>query len=82
MDYVGQARTARRLAEDLSVMASLAAELADAAVWRATRDEPAEAVAAALGVSVPTVRKAIRLHNHRAGGKLSDAASAESDRTN
>lgn len=58
-------KTARRLATELTLLAALAAELADEAVWLATRGESAETVAKALGVSVPTVRKAVRLHNAR-----------------
>ena len=65
MDDVSRAATARRLAEQLSNMAALAAELANEAVWHATRSEPATAVAKALGVSLPTVRKAIQQHNRR-----------------
>jgi len=61
-----RAATARKLAGDLSRMASLAAELADEAVWEATRTRgTAKDVAAALGVSEATVRKAIQQHNRR-----------------
>ena len=62
---VTRAATARRLAAELSRMASLAAELADEAVWHLTRSEAAKDVAKALGVSEPTVRKAIQQHNNR-----------------
>lgn len=62
---VTHAATARRLAEHLSQMSALAAELADAEVWRLTRGETAKTVARALGVSEPAVRKAIRQHNGR-----------------
>ena len=62
---VTRALTARRLAVELSEMASLAAELADEAVWHATRSEPAKDVAKALGVSEAAVRKAIQQHNRR-----------------
>lgn len=62
---VARAATARRLAEELSRMAALAAELADEAVWHATRSEPAKDVGRALGVSEAAVRKAIRQHNRR-----------------
>lgn len=62
---VTQAQTARRLAAEMSRMAELAAALADAAVWELTRRETAKDVARAMGVSEPTVRKAIRLHNAR-----------------
>jgi len=57
--------TARRLATDLSRMAALAAELADEAVWDATRGETAKTVATALGVSEAAVRKAVQQHNRR-----------------
>ncbi len=49
-------------------MAALAAELADEAVWRATRSETAPEVARALGVSEAAVRKAVQQHNRRARG--------------
>lgn len=62
---VSSAATARRLAEDLSRMASLAAELADEAVWRLTRSETAKDVGRALGVSEAAVRKAVQNHNRR-----------------
>ena len=66
MDVIVRARTARRLATDLLRMASLAAALADEAVYEATRQRgTARDVARALGVSEPTIRKAIRLHNAR-----------------
>lgn len=61
-------KTARRLAQDLSRMAALAAELADESVWHATRSESAKDVAKALGVSVAAVRKAVRQHNARNAG--------------
>lgn len=59
------ALTARRLAEQLSRMSAVAAALADESVWMASRTATAEQVAEAMGVSVPAVRKAIRLHNRR-----------------
>lgn len=62
---VTRAKTARQLAVELSKMASLAAALADEAVWHATRAETAKDVAKALGVSEAAVRKAIRQHNQR-----------------
>lgn len=65
MDVIRNAGTARRLAEELSRMAALAAEIADEAVWRATRSEPAKDVAKELGVSEAAVRKAIQQHNRR-----------------
>jgi len=77
VDTIRAAVTARRLAADLSQAAADAAELADEAVWRATRDESAEAVARALGVSIAAVRKAIQQHNRRQEGR---PASAETDR--
>ncbi len=46
-------------------MAALAAEIADEAVWRATRSEPAKDVAKELGVSEAAVRKAIQQYNRR-----------------
>jgi prophage antirepressor-like protein len=59
------AATARRLADELSRLSQVAAALADEAVWLASRTERARDVAAALGVSEPTVRKAIQQHNRR-----------------
>lgn len=63
------AATARRLAGELSQMAARAAELADAAVWQATRGAMAQDVATALGVSEAAVRKAIQQHNRRQAGR-------------
>ena len=71
------AAAARRIAEDLSRAAAAAAELADAAVWQATRHAPGPTVAQALGVSLAAVRKAVQQHNRRQKGL---PASAESDR--
>lgn len=62
---VTRAKTARKLASDLSAMAALAAALADEAVYELTRSAPAKEVAVALGVSEPAVRKAVQLHNKR-----------------
>lgn len=62
---VTRAATARRLATELSNMASLAAQLADEAVWDLTRQESAKVVADALGVSEAAVRKAVQQHNRR-----------------
>ena len=62
---VSRAATARRLAEDLSRLSAVAAELADAVVFELTRDAKAKDVARALGVSEPSVRKAVRQHNAR-----------------
>lgn len=62
---VTRAATARKLASDLSALSALAAALADEAVYEATRQEPAKAVAAALGVSEAAVRKAVQQHNRR-----------------
>jgi len=62
---VTRAVTARKLATELSNMAALAAQLADEAVWELTRVETHADVAEALGVSLPTVRKAIQVHNRR-----------------
>lgn len=62
---ITRAVVARRLAGELSSMAALAAALADEAVYELTRSAPAKEVAAALGVSEPAVRKAVRLHNAR-----------------
>jgi len=59
------AATARRLADDLSRLSQVAATLADEAVWLASRTARAKDVAEALGVSEPTVRKAIQQHNRR-----------------
>lgn len=67
---IARAATARKLAADLSNMAALAAELADEAVWQATRSEPAREVARALGVSEAAVRKAIQQHNRRVAGRI------------
>lgn len=64
-EVLSAAVTARRLATELSRMSAVAAELADEAVWRATRAEPAKDVAKALGVSEAAVRKAIQQHNRR-----------------
>lgn len=46
-------------------MSALAAALADAAVYDLTREHSHFEVAEALGVELPTVRKAIQLHNKR-----------------
>lgn len=62
---VTRALTARRLARDLSNMSALASALADAAVWELTREHPAVDVAEAMGVGLPTVRKAVSLYNKR-----------------
>jgi len=62
---VSLVRQARRLATQLSEVAATAAALADEAVWLATRTASARDVASALGVSEPTVRKAVRQHNAR-----------------
>lgn len=64
-------------------MAALAAELADAAVWEATRARgAARDVARALGVSEAAVRKAIQQHNRRTSGRLSVDVRTESDTAN
>jgi len=55
----------RALAGELSRLAAAVAAEADAAVYQATRDHSAAEVAEALGVSVPTVRKAVRQHGER-----------------
>lgn len=62
------ATSARNLAGELSQMAHRAAELADAAVWQATRSAAAKDVAEALGVSEAAVRKAVQQHNRRIAG--------------
>jgi transposase-like protein len=76
---VSRAATARKLAGELSRMAALAAELADEAVWQATRRDPAKDVARALGVSEATVRKAIQQHNRRRGA-LPEGAESDTRR--
>lgn len=62
---VARAITARQLAADLNRLSAVAAALADAAVFELTRDASHADVAKALGVGLPTVRKAIRQHNAR-----------------
>lgn len=64
---VTRALTARRLALELNRLSQEAAALADAAVFDLTRDAPHSDVAKALGVGLPSVRKAIRQHNARIG---------------
>lgn len=62
---VSRALTARRLALELNRLSTIAAALADETVYELTRDRSHAEVAAALGVGLPSVRKAIRQHNAR-----------------
>jgi hypothetical protein len=66
---VTRAATARRLADELMRLAIVAAALADAEVWELTRERgSARRVAAALGVTEASVRKAVQQHNRRQKG--------------
>lgn len=64
---VSRALSARQLASELNRLSQIAAALADEAVFDLTRHASHADVAKALGVGLPSVRKAIRQHNARVG---------------
>lgn len=71
MDGLARVRAARALSDQ--ALGALAA-VGDEGVWQATRDATRAEVAAALGVSVPAIGKAVTRHNRALSVR------AESDR--